>query len=73
MELTLSQKRNLMEEIEFTIHSDGRVEYTIHGIKGASCEDVSRLFEALGAVTESRKTGEFYEKENETKIIQQRQ
>ena len=61
-----------VQEIEFTIKKDGSVEYTIKGIKGGSCEDLSKVFEEMGTVTASRKTGEYFEKEPETKVITQR-
>ncbi len=61
-----------VQEIEFTIKKDGSVEYTIKGIKGGACEDLSKLFEEMGTVTKSKKTAEFFEKEPETKIISQR-
>lgn len=61
-----------VQEIEFTIKKDGSVEYTIKGIKGGSCEDLSKVFEELGTVTTSKKTSEYFEKEPETKVITQR-
>lgn len=61
-----------VQEIEFTIKKDGSVEYTIKGIKGGSCEDLSKIFETMGTVTRSKKTGEYFEKEPETKVITQR-
>ena len=61
-----------VQEIEFTIKKDGSVEYTIKGIKGGSCEDLSKVFEELGTVTASKKTGEYFEKEPDVKIITQR-
>jgi hypothetical protein len=49
------------EEIEVTILRDGRVEYTIKGVKGSACESISALLEALGKVESAERTGEFYE------------
>jgi hypothetical protein len=51
------------QDIEITISKDGKVEFTVKGVKGASCLDETRfLEEALGgAVAEQVKTGEFYE------------
>ncbi|MBL7960243.1 DUF2997 domain-containing protein [bacterium] len=60
-----------VQEIEFTIKKDGSVEYTIKGIKGGSCEDLSKIFEELGTVTASKKTSEYFEKEPEVKTITQ--
>ncbi len=59
-------------EIEFTIKKDGSVDYTIRGIKGSGCDELSHVFEELGEVSESRKTGEYYEKEPEAKVLTQR-
>jgi hypothetical protein len=61
-----------MQEIEFTIAKDGTVEYTIKGLKGTSCEDLSKIFEKLGKVTASKKTAEYYEKEADVKIVTQK-
>lgn len=49
------------EEIEIAVLPDGRIEYTIKGIKGSACESVSALLEQLGKVERSERTGEFYE------------
>jgi len=49
------------QEIEITIRPDGKIEYTIKGVKGSACEDISALLEKLGQVEERSNTGEFYE------------
>lgn len=49
------------QEIEFQILPDGRIEYTIKGVKGPACEEISALLERLGKVEKSERTGEFYE------------
>ena len=56
------------EEIEILVYPDGRVEYTIKGVKGASCESISQLLEQLGQVEVDEKTGEFYEYGQDTHI-----
>lgn len=56
------------QEIEFRIRPDGQVEFTIKGVKGRRCEDVARLFESLGQVEETRATGEYYERETESRV-----
>lgn len=48
------------EEIEITIQPDGRVEYTIKGVKGPACESISALLEQLGQVEAQERTGEYY-------------
>lgn len=54
------------QEIEISILPDGRVEYTVKGVKGAACESISALLEQLGKVETAERTGEYYE--NETRI-----
>ncbi len=49
------------QEIEITIRPDGKIEYTIKGVKGNACESISALLEQLGKVEEANNTGEFYE------------
>ncbi len=49
------------QEIEITIRPDGKIEYTIKGVKGSACESISALLEQLGKVEERNNTGEFYE------------
>ena len=56
------------EEIEISIGPDGRIEYTIKGVKGSACEDISALLEQLGKVEESTNTGEYYEYGTEAHI-----
>lgn len=48
------------EEIEVTILPDGRIEYTIKGVKGSACESVSALLEKLGQVEHSERTSDYY-------------
>lgn len=50
-----------MEEIEFTLHPDGQVEYTVKGVKGTGCEQLTELFGELGKTVVSKPTGEYYE------------
>lgn len=49
------------QEIEITIEPNGKIAYTIKGIKGSACESISALLEQLGNVEEENKTGEYYE------------
>lgn len=49
------------QEIEISILPDGRVEYTIKGVKGAACESISTLLEQLGKVEKEERTGEYFE------------
>eukprot|EP00429_Kryptoperidinium_foliaceum_P011454 CAMPEP_0176004492 /NCGR_PEP_ID=MMETSP0120_2-20121206/1721_1 /TAXON_ID=160619 /ORGANISM="Kryptoperidinium foliaceum, Strain CCMP 1326" /LENGTH=116 /DNA_ID=CAMNT_0017337175 /DNA_START=59 /DNA_END=409 /DNA_ORIENTATION=- len=51
-----------LEQIEFKIYPDGRVEETVRGVKGDSCHSVTdKINEALGEVVESQPTEEMYE------------
>ena len=53
-----------LEQIEFKIYPDGRVEETVHGIKGGDCLSVTeKINEVLGEVVASRPTEEMYEQE----------
>ncbi|MCB0064326.1 MAG: DUF2997 domain-containing protein, partial [Caldilineaceae bacterium] len=44
-----------------SIGPNGKIEYTIKGIKGSACDSISALLEQLGKVEEEAKTGEYYE------------
>ncbi len=56
------------QEIEVTILPDGRVEYTIKGVKGSACESISALLEQLGKVEAESRTAEYYEQDPNTQI-----
>jgi hypothetical protein len=56
------------EEIEIAVLPDGRVEYTIKGVKGAACESLSALLEQLGRIEREERTGEYYEREPESHL-----
>lgn len=56
------------EEIEITIRPDGRIEYTIKGVKGAACDTISALLEQLGKIQTESRTGEYYEQDADTHI-----
>ena len=56
------------QEIEVTILPDGRVEYTIKGVKGSACESISALLEQLGKVEAESRTTEYYEQDPNTQI-----
>jgi hypothetical protein len=49
------------QEIEILILPNGKVEYTIKGVKGSACEEISALLEQLGKVEQEERTGEYYE------------
>merc|ERR1719361_1895262 len=53
-----------MEQIEFKIFPDGRVEESVRGIKGKNCNKVTEEINSkLGEVIASRPTEEMYEQE----------
>jgi hypothetical protein len=56
------------EEIAITILPDGRVEYTIKGVKGSACESISALLEQLGKVEKAERTDEYYAQEPDVHI-----
>jgi len=56
------------QEIEIEILPDGRVEYTIKGVPGSSCDQISALLEQLGQVEQEERTGEYYERDSDTGI-----
>jgi len=51
-----------LEQIEFKIHPDGRVEETVRGVKGNNCHKITEdINEQLGQVVASAPTEEMYE------------
>jgi hypothetical protein len=53
-----------IEQIEFKIYPDGRVEETVRGVKGNNCHKVTeKINEALGEVVASEPTEEMFEEE----------
>ena len=52
------------QEIEISILARRQVEYTIKGVKGSACEEISALLEQLGKVEQEERTGEYYEDDN---------
>mmetsp|Transcript_15906 Transcript_15906/g.38356 ORF Transcript_15906/g.38356 Transcript_15906/m.38356 type:complete len:132 (+) Transcript_15906:55-450(+) len=53
-----------MEQLEFIIHPDGRVEEKVIGIKGGQCHEVTaKIEENLGKVSFTQPTAERFEEE----------
>lgn len=53
-----------IEQIEFKIYPDGRIEETVRGVKGGNCHKVTeKINEQLGKVVDSSPTEEMYEQE----------
>ncbi|MCB9149859.1 MAG: DUF2997 domain-containing protein [Caldilineaceae bacterium] len=57
------------QDIEITILPDGALEYTIKGVKGAACDNISALLEQLGKLQHAERTGEYYERDEEAHIV----
>lgn len=61
---TTSLKDGNIEQIEFKIFPDGRIEETVRGIKGGECHKVTEeINQSLGKVVDSKPTEEMYEQE----------
>ncbi len=56
------------QELEIKILPDGRVEYTIKGVKGSACESISALLEQLGQVEQESRTGEYYDQADDAHL-----
>lgn len=61
--------RSALQEIEFIIHPDGRVEERVLGVKGMACEALTlEINKALGEVYESKPTVEMFEQKVELSV-----
>ena len=55
------------QEIEYTIHQDGRVEVRVNGVKGSGCLELTKeLEEMLGEVVVRKNTDEMFEQNIQT-------
>lgn len=62
--VTTSLASDNVEQIEFKIYPDGRVEETVRGVKGNNCHKVTeKINESLGKVIASEPTEELYQNE----------
>lgn len=51
-----------IEQIEFKIYPDGRIEETVRGVKGGNCEKITEdINKVLGKTIASKPTEEMYE------------
>lgn len=58
-----------MQELEFIIHPDGRVEERVRGIKGTDCQSVTaEINKQLGEVIETKPTSEMFEQKVELSV-----
>jgi len=53
------------QKIKVTIKKDGSVEYTVQGIKGKKCKDVTAFIDKLGKISETKNTPEYNQTETE--------
>ena len=54
-------------EIEIDIDDNGNVSFTVKGVKGKKCLEITKeLEQALGIVVKQEKTAEFYQTETKT-------
>lgn len=53
------------QKIKVTIKKDGSVEYTVQGIKGKKCKDVTAFIDKLGKISETKNTPEYNQTEPE--------
>lgn len=56
------------EEIDIEILPDGRIQYTIRGIKRNACESISEVLERLGHVEQEERTSEYYDLDDDARI-----
>jgi hypothetical protein len=70
--LTSSHNTVPQQSIRFRIRPDGRVEELVEGVKGASCQELTRSIEArLGSVQTSSATSDHYVSAGEELTVQQ--
>ena len=63
-----------MEEIEYTIYPDGRIEQIVKGVKGEDCLKLTaEIEEELGEVVSQKPTGEMFEQKVEVEIQEELQ
>ena len=67
--LALTRTPNRLQELEFIIYADGRVEERVLGVKGADCQALTlEINKALGEVYETEATSEMYEQKLELNV-----
>lgn len=61
-----------MQEITIRVGKGGKINLDVLGVKGGGCKDLTKAFEkALGKVTETKNTSEYYEQEQQVNDKQQ--
>jgi len=57
-----------MEKIKVVINKDGSLEYDVKGVKGKGCKALTEFIDKITKVISSKKTSEYFEKEDPTKV-----
>ena len=61
----------MSQRIIVKISKDGKVEATVNGIKGPTCEGkLEALLQGLGEITEERATPEYWEVEQQETVLE---
>ena len=59
-----------MAQINVTIDKEGNVSMDVRGVKGRSCQDLTKQLEqALGKTVSDRKTPEFYQTQQQERRV----
>jgi hypothetical protein len=56
------------QEIEISIGPDGKIEYTIKGVRGPACDSISAILEQLGQVEQVERTQDWYVPDAESNL-----
>lgn len=60
-----------MQTIKITISPKGEIEYTVEGIKGGKCREITKAIDAIaGKVLATKNTGEFCQVESAPNRLQ---
>ncbi len=52
-----------MQQIKVNISNTGEIDYSVSGVKGGKCKDLTKLIDKLANVVDTKVTGEFCEVE----------
>lgn len=60
-----------MEQIEYILYPDGRIEERVTGVVGSSCSELTRsIEEALGHTANRELTAEYYQQTSQQQTLQ---
>lgn len=61
-----------MQEITIRVAKGGKINLDVMGVKGGACKDLTKAFEkAMGSVSQTDNTSEYYEQEQQIQDKQQ--